>query len=189
MGAFNPVRFWSYVFIPKKINPKKKYPLIVFPHGGVHSNFSTYYTHIVRELIAQQYIVIAPEYRGSTGYGKKFYELIDYGGREIGDADAARQYMIDNYSFVDGNRVGAFGWSHGGLIALMCLFDYPENYRVGFAGVPVSDLIKRMEIHGSDYEKYFSADYHIGQTVDENPDEYKRRSPAFNAHKLKIRYL
>jgi hypothetical protein len=37
----NPVKFWSYVFIPKDIDLNKKYPLLVFPHGGVHSNFST----------------------------------------------------------------------------------------------------------------------------------------------------
>ncbi|MDX1702457.1 MAG: S9 family peptidase, partial [Melioribacteraceae bacterium] len=64
-GAKNPLKFWSYVFIPKGIDFDKKYPLIVFPHGGVHSNFTTYYTHIVKELIAQQYIVVAAEYRGS----------------------------------------------------------------------------------------------------------------------------
>lgn len=185
LGAFNPVKFWSYVFIPKNINLNKKYPLIVFPHGGVHANFSTYYVHILKELLVQGYIVVAPEYRGSTGYGKDFYEKIDYGGREIGDAEASRKFVVDNYPFVDAERVGIFGWSHGGLIALMCLFEYPENFKVGFAGVPVSDLIKRIEIHGKDYEKYFSAEYHIGQTVEENPEEYKKRSPAYNAHKLK----
>ena len=41
-GAGNPVKFWSYVFIPKGIDFSKKYPLIVLPHGGVHSNFTTY---------------------------------------------------------------------------------------------------------------------------------------------------
>jgi dipeptidyl aminopeptidase/acylaminoacyl peptidase len=189
VGANNPVRFWSYVFIPKTIDVNKKYPLIVFPHGGVHSDFNTYYTHIVRELMAQEYIVVAPEYRGSTGYGKKFFELIDYGGKEIGDADASREYMIDNYSFVDNDRVGAFGWSHGGLIAMMCLYEYPEDYKVGFAGVPVSDLLMRIEYHGESYQEYFSSDYHIGETIHENPEEYKRRSPAFNASKLKTPVL
>lgn len=189
VGAFNPVRFWAYVFIPKNINLKKKHPLIVLPHGGVHSNFSTYYTHIIRELIAQGYVVVAPEYRGSTGYGKKFYELIDYGGNENGDAEASRKYMVENYSFVDSNRVGIIGWSHGGMIALMNLFEHPNKYKVGFAGVPVSDLVMRLTYHGADYEKYFSADYHIGQTLEENPEEYKRRSPATHAHKLQTPIL
>lgn len=52
-GAGNPVKFWSYVFIPKNIDYNKRYPLIVLPHGGVHSNFSTYYAHIIKELIYQ----------------------------------------------------------------------------------------------------------------------------------------
>jgi len=189
IGALNPVRFWSYVFIPRNMKKGKKYPLIVFPHGGVHSNFSTYYTHIVRELIAQGYVVIAPEYRGSTGYGKKFYELIDYGGEEIGDTEAARKYMVENYPFVDSERVGIFGWSHGGMIAIMSLYFFPENYKVGFAGVPVSDLIMRIGYRGKEYEKYFSAPYHIGKTVDENPEEYKRRSPVYHVDKLKTPLL
>lgn len=189
VGADNPVRFWTYVFIPKSIDVSKKYPLIVFPHGGVHSNFSTYYTHIIRELMAQEYIVVAPEYRGSTGYGKRFYELIDYGGREIGDTEASRAYMVDNYPFVDRRRVGAFGWSHGGLIALMSLFEYPDNYQVGFAGVPVSDLVMRIGYRGQSYEDYFSADYHIGQTVLQNTKEYMRRSPTHNAEKLQTPVL
>ncbi len=188
-GAGNPVKFWAYVFIPKDLDYSKKYPLIVFPHGGVHSNFSTYYTHIIRELIYQKYIVVAPEYRGSTGYGKSFYEKIDYGGLEIEDVDASRQFMIDNYEFVDADRVGIIGWSHGGLISLMCVFNHPQNYKVCFAGVPVSDLIARMGYKDDEYRKLFSAEYHIGKTADEDVNEYKRRSPAWNAEKLQTPLL
>jgi len=188
-GAGNPVKIWSYVFIPKNIDFNKKYPLIVFPHSGVHANFSTYYSHIVKELIAQQYIIVSVEYRGSTGYGKSHYEKIDYGGREIEDVDSSRKYMLDNYEFVDPERVGIVGWSHGGLISLMSIFKYPENYKVAFAGVPVSDLITRLGYMEKDYLELYSADYHIGQTVEENPEEYKRRSPVHNAYKLQTPLL
>jgi len=105
----------------------KKYPLIVFPHGGVHGDFTTYYAHIIRELMAQGYIVVAPEYRGSTGYGKFCYENIDYGGLENEDVNASRDYMVENYEMVDKNRVGIIGWSHGGMIALMNIFDHPDE--------------------------------------------------------------
>lgn len=184
LGAGNPVKFWSYVFIPKGIDVSKKYPLIVFPHGGVHSNFSTYYTHIVRELMAQQYIVVAAEYRGSTGYGKSHYEKIDYGGLEIEDVKSSRDYMIENYDFVDKDRVGIIGWSHGGLITLMNIFEHPKDYQVAFAGVPVSDLIARMGYYDDEYRALYSADYHIGKTAMEDVQEYRRRSPAWNAGKL-----
>jgi len=188
-GAGNPVKFWSYVFIPRSVDTDKKYPLIVLPHGGVHADLTTYYTHIVRELMAQEYIVVAAEYRGSTGYGKRHYEKIDYGGLEKEDVYSSRNYMIENYSFVDKNRVGIIGWSHGGLIALHNIFDHPKDYQVAFAGVPVSDIIARMGYKTQSYRDLYSADYHIGQTAYENVEEYRRRSPAWNAHKLETPLL
>ena len=189
LGADNPLKFWSYVFIPKGIDLNKKYPLIVLVHGGVHANFGTYHTHIIRELMAQGYIVVAPEYRGSTGYGASFWRAIDYGGLEIQDSEASREYMVENYSFVDKNRVGVVGWSHGGLIALMSVFQYPDNYKVCFAGVPVSDLVARMGYLDDNYRGLFSADYHIGKTVREDVEEYRRRSPVWHVEKLKTPLL
>ncbi len=189
MGARNPVKFYSYIFIPRDLKPDKKYPLLVFPHGGVHGDFNTYYAHIIRELMAQQYIVIAPEYRGSTGYGKDFYEKIDYGGLENEDVNASRNYMVRNWDIVDSTRVGILGWSHGGMISLMCVFGHPELYSVCFAGVPVSDLVARMGYSDNEYRKLFSASYHIGKDARENILEYKKRSPAWNAQKLKTPLL
>lgn len=189
LSGKNPVKIWSYIFIPKGIDPSKKYPLIVLPHGGVHGDFNTYYTHIIRELMAQQYIVVAPEYRGSTGYGRATYELIDYGGLENADVDVCREFMIENYTIVDKNRVGIMGWSHGGMITLMNIFENPKAYKVAYAGVPVSDLVARMGYMRASYEDFFSAPYHIGATVDQNIDEYRRRSPVFHAHKLQTPLL
>jgi dipeptidyl aminopeptidase/acylaminoacyl peptidase len=185
MSAGSPVKFWTYAFFPVNLDPSKKYPLILLPHGGVHADFTTYYTHIVRELVSQGYVVAAPEYRGSTGYGRGHYEKIDYGGLENEDVYYTRNYMIENYSFIDNRRVGIIGWSHGGMITLMNIFDHPNEYQVAFAGVPVSDLIARMGYQTQNYRNYFEADYHIGQTANENIAEYRRRSPAWNTHKFK----
>jgi dipeptidyl aminopeptidase/acylaminoacyl peptidase len=188
-GALNPVKFWAYIFIPKGIDRNKKYPLLVLPHGGVHADFTTYHAHIIREMMAQGYIVVAPEYRGSTGYGKTFYERIDYGGLEVEDNHAARNWMVENYDFVDKNRVGAIGWSHGGLITLMDIFEHPNDYQVAFAGVPVSDLVMRLGYYGDDYRREYYADYHIGKTVQQDSMEYVRRSPVAHVKDLKTPLL
>lgn len=185
MSAGNEVKFWAYIFIPKGIDPNKKYPLIVLPHSGVHNDFSTYYAHIVRELMAQGYIVVAPEYRGSTGYGKSFYEDIDYGGLENEDVLVSRDYMVENFDIVDPSRVGIMGWSHGGMITLMNLMLYPGKYQCGFAGVPVSDLVMRMGYSTDSYRKIFSDKSHIGKSARDNIKEYKRRSPVWNVAGLK----
>lgn len=188
-GAGNPIKFYAYVFIPKELDRSRKCPLLVFAHGGVHSNFSTYNTHIIREILSQGYAVVAADYRGSTGYGRGMYELIDYGGREVEDVYASRNFMLENYDFIDESRVGILGWSHGGLITLMNIFDHPESYKVAFAGVPVSDLIARMGYKTEAYRRLYSADYHIGKSAYEDVEEYRRRSPAWNAQKLKTPLL
>lgn len=180
----NDLVFFSHVFIPKTVEQGKKYPLIVFAHGGIHGNFSTVFAHIVRELVSQGYIIIAPDYRGSTGYGKGFHQSIDYGGRENEDVLASRDYMVNNYSIVDSTKVGLLGWSHGGMITLMNLLQYPNKYACGYAGVPVSDVTYRLEYRPKDYTKLFSASYHVGKTPQEDPQEYARRSPVSYARYL-----
>ena len=185
-GATNPVKFYTYTFVPKNRKPGEKLPLLMLPHGGVHADFTTYHVHILRELLAQGYVVVAPEYRGSTGYGKGFYERIDYGGREVDDCHAAVQWALENFDFVDRNRVGLIGWSHGGLIVLMSAFQHPKDYKCVFAGMPVSDLVQRMGYSDEGYRADFSAPYHIGQTAEQNIEEYKKRSPVWHASELEI---
>ena len=183
-GAGNPLIIRAYTFIPKKLDRSKKQPLIVLVHGGVHSNFSSGSAHIVREIIEQGYSIIAPDYRGSTGYGSEFYRQIDYGGRENDDVLAGRAWMLETYDFLDPKRVGIVGWSHGGLIALMNIFDHPEAYAAAYAGVPVSDLVARMGYKSESYRALFSAPYHIGKTAEEDVKEYLRRSPVSHVKKL-----
>lgn len=183
-GAGNPLVIHSLTFIPKNLDRTKKHPLILFAHGGVHSNFGTGYIHIVRELIGQGYSIIATDYRGSTGYGHEFAEQIDYGGREVDDVFEGRKWMLSNYSFLDPKRVGMIGWSHGGLITLMNIFQHPDAFAAAYAGVPVSDLVARMGYKSESYRSIFSAKNHIGKTASEDVKEYQRRSPLFHVREL-----
>ncbi len=182
-GAGNPLVFPAYVFVPRDLDRSRKQPLMVFPHGGVHSNFGSGYTNVLRELLTQGYTVIAPEYRGSTGYGRRMYESIDYGGLEIEDTFASRNFALENYPFLDAERVGIIGWSHGGLHALMNVFEHPDAYAAAYAGVPVSDLIARMGYKTQGYRDLYSVPYHIGKSAYEDVEEYRRRSPSWNTHK------
>ena len=188
-GATNPLIIPAYTFIPRKLDRTRKHPLLVYVHGGVHSNFSTSGAHVMRELVEQGYPVIAPEYRGSTGYGGGFYRQIDYGGLENEDAFAARNWMLETYDFLDPKRVGILGWSHGGMITLMNIFEHPEAYAVAYAGVPVSDLVARLGYKPEGYRRLFSAPYHIGKPVEADIAEYRRRSPVFHVHKLQTPLL
>jgi dipeptidyl aminopeptidase/acylaminoacyl peptidase len=189
-GAGNPVIITAYTFLPKKVAPDTRLPLLVLVHGGVHSDFQPDHEwHIVRELLEQGYALIAPDYRGSTGYGRDYWELIDYGGLENDDVLAARNWMLETHPALDPQRVGILGWSHGGMITLMNIFDHPTDYKVAYAGVPVSDLVARMGYKDQGYRDLFSAPYHLGKAAADNVAEYRRRSPAWNAEKLQTPLL
>ena len=189
-GAKNPLIIHAMTFVPKKIDKARKHPLIVFAHQGIHSDFGADYEFsAVRELVEQGYSVIGPDYRGSTGYGRRLYDAIDYGGLEVEDVFQARQWMLDNYDFLDPKRVGMIGWSHGGMITLMNILLHPDAYAAAYAGVPVTDLVLRLGYHDSAYQSIFSAPQHIGKPVQGDIQEYLKRSPITHAEKLKTPLL
>ncbi|MPY89671.1 MAG: prolyl oligopeptidase family serine peptidase [Luteitalea sp.] len=186
-GAGNPLIIYAYTFIPKSLAASQKAPLLIFVHGGVHGDFDTSNAHIVGELVDQGYIVVAPEYRGSTGYGGSFYNQIDYGGTEIDDTYAARNWAVENLPQVDPKRVGILGWSHGGFHTLFNIFRWPSAYQVAYAGVPVSDLVQRMGYKSQRYRDLFAG--FIGKEAVDNPMEYRKRSPVYHADKLQTPLL
>ncbi|WP_437746669.1 alpha/beta fold hydrolase [Sorangium sp. So ce1504] len=183
-NARHPFVVWAYVFVPRGLDRSLRHPVLLFPHGGVHASFDTQSAHIVRELMLQGYVVIAPEYRGSTGYGEAYHKAIDYGGLEVDDIVEGRNWAVAALPFVDPDRVGIIGWSHGGLIALLAAERFPEMFKAVYAGVPVTDLIARLGYSTQDYRDLFSAPYHIGKTPHADVAEYQRRSPIYHVDKI-----
>lgn len=186
-GYGNPLILSAYTFIPLSLKAGQKAPLIVMVHEGVHSNFDTLQNlRAARELLDQGYVIVAPEYRGSTGYGGFLYDQIDYGGAEIDDTYSARNWAVDNLP-VDPNKVGIIGWSHGGYHTLMNIMTWPKAYQVAYAGVPVSDLIARMGYKTDGYRAIYEG--FIGKSADEDVAEYKKRSPYAHAAQLETPLL
>jgi len=189
-GAKNPLIIHAMTFVPKTLDRSKKQPLIVFAHQGIHSDFGRDYEYgAVRELVQQGYSVIGPDYRGSTGYGTRFFNEIDYGGLEVEDVFQAREWMLGNYEFLDPQRVGIIGWSHGGFITLMNILQHPKSYAAAYAGVPVTDLVLRLGYHDAAYQAIFSAPQHIGKTVQADTKEYLARSPITYVDRLETPLL
>ena len=185
----HPMKVYQYVFVPRKLDRTRKHPLLVLPHGGTHADFGTYHVHIVREMLERGYVVVAPEYRGSTGYGKEYYDAADYGGLEIEDVVAGRDWAVEHLPFVDGSRCAMLGWSHRGLIAMMAVFDHPEKFKAAYAGVPVSDLLARLGYAGDEYKDEKVIRGLFGKTATEDVALFRKRSPVWNVQKLKTPLL
>jgi dipeptidyl aminopeptidase/acylaminoacyl peptidase len=177
----------AYLFSPTTKNPAK-HAALVWVHGGVHSNWGVSMWPFVKEAVAKGYVVITPNYRGSTGYGNDFHRKIDYGGKEVDDALSSVDFL-KTLNYVDMDRLGIMGWSHGGFITALNLFRDPQPFRAGAAIVPVTNLIFRLSDHGPGYQRDYAAEEGIQGLPYENVPEYIRRSPVFQVENLKVPIL
>ena len=73
----------------------RKLPALIWVHGGVHGHLDLYYWRLIRDMLEEGYIVLAPEYRGSTHHGAALYNAIDYGGMEVEDCISCLLYTSD----------------------------------------------------------------------------------------------
>jgi len=177
----------AYFFAPR--DTMRRHAALIFVHGGVHGDLEDLYVRHIRSLVREGYVVVAPEYRGSTGYGKSFYDAIDYGGKEVDDVIAARSYLQAMVPYADLNRLGIIGWSHGGFITLHSIFRHPELFKVAVASVPVADLPTRIRTHSASYENIFAAQPGFGGPLAGHLQAYIERSPVAHARELKTPLL
>ena len=163
---------------------REKRPLLIWIHGGVHGDFDESYFPFVAEAVRRGYIVVAPEYRGSTGYGKDFYEAIDYGGYEVVDCLSARDFAARNLPNADIERTAMIGFSHGGFITMHGLVRAPDELVCGVAMVPVTNLLFRLSQKGPRYQRLFVRQKRIGGLPHERRRIYRERSPYYIVPKL-----
>jgi dipeptidyl aminopeptidase/acylaminoacyl peptidase len=175
-----------------------KHAALVWTHQGLHADWDLDVFPWVLDAVKRGYVVIAPDYRGSTGYGDEWMKKIDYGGKEVDDVLSAVDYLA-TLPYVDMKRLGAIGFSHGGFITAHMLFRADNPFKAGAAMVPVTNLIFRLSDHGPAYAREYAAEPGIhgmpwetgcGETHDRNCiDVYMDRSPVFHVANLKVPIL
>ena len=83
----------AYLFQPLQKRGPNGHAAMVWVHGGVHGDWGITMWPFVKEAVDRGYVIICPEYRGSTGHGEAFYKKIDYGGYEVDDAMSAVDFL------------------------------------------------------------------------------------------------
>ncbi len=132
----------AYLVLPKGI-PSKNLPTIIYPHGGPWARDYWGYNAIAQFLANRGYAVLLPNFRGSTGYGKKF---LNAGNKQWGtgamqhDITDAVNYLVKK-GIADPKRVGIAGGSYGGYATLAGLTFTPDLYAAGFDIVGPSNII------------------------------------------------
>jgi dipeptidyl aminopeptidase/acylaminoacyl peptidase len=179
----------AYLFQPLVKRGPKGHAAMVWVHGGVHGNMEPLYFPFIKEAVERGYVIITPEYRGSTGYGEAFHKAIDYGGYEVDDTMSAVDYLKAKLPYVDPDRIGIMGWSHGGFITLHSVFRDQHSFKAAAAIVPVTNLVFRLSYKGPGYQRDYATEKRIGGLPFEKPDIYIQRSPLYSVDKLKVPLL
>ncbi len=173
-----------YLFAPLQKRGDRAHPAMVWVHGGVHGNWDQNYIPFILDAVQRGYVIVAPEYRGSTGYGPELYNAIDYGGKEVDDVLTAYDFT-SALPYVDPQRVGVMGWSHGGFIAAHLMFRGETPFQMGVAMVPVTNLIFRLSYKGPGYQRSFSTQKELLGLPFEKREEYVKRSPYYHVDGLR----
>jgi dipeptidyl aminopeptidase/acylaminoacyl peptidase len=179
----------AYVYQPLQKRGARGHAALIWVHGGVHGNWDQNYWPFIREAVERGYVVVAPEYRGSTGYGEAHWRAIDYGGYEVDDVMTAYDWIKNNLPHVDPDRVGIMGWSHGGYITILSLTRNEYPFKAGAAIVPVTNLFFRLSYKGPGYQEAFSTMKRVEGLPFEKRDIYKERSPYYQVEKLQVPLL
>jgi len=179
----------AYLFEPLTKRGPKGHAAMVWVHGGVHGNMDTLYFPFIKEAVERGYVIITPDYRGSTGYGEAFHKAIDYGGYEVDDVMSAVEYLKAKVPIVDPDRLGIMGWSHGGFITLHSVFREQHPFKAAAAIVPVTNLVFRLSFKGPGYQREYATEKRNGGLPFEKPEVYIQRSPLYGVDKLQVPLL
>jgi dipeptidyl-peptidase-4 len=127
---------------PVGLDKSRRHPVIFGPvyMNTVRNRWGGLSGTLQQFLIQQGYIVVQVDVRGSVGYGRSFREafLMDYGGKDLDDLETVVNGM-KSLSYVDGNRIGIWGSSYGGLATVFALLKKPGLFAAGVAGAPAVD--------------------------------------------------
>ena len=177
----------AFLYVPYNLRKNRLNPAIVYVHGGPSSQHMNGFNRSVQYLVNNGYVVIAPNYRGSTGYGKDFEERnrFDMGGGDLEDVVEAAHFAA-GCGYVDPNRIAIMGGSYGGYMTMMGLTKRPEIWAAGVAIVPFVNWFTELAHEDPSLREWDLAT--MGDPV-ANRRLYEDRSPIFSIDKVRAPLL
>jgi len=197
MAPMKPIKYQSrdgltihgYLTLPKGV-PARNLPVVVNPHGGPWYRDQWGYNPEVQFLANRGYAVLQVNFRGSLGYGRKFWEASfkQWGKAMQDDITDGVQWLIKQ-GVADPKRIGIYGGSYGGYATLAGLVYTPDLYAAGIDYVGVSNLFTFMKSIPPYWKPYLEMIYEMVGHPEKEKDLLTAASPVFHSDKIKVPLL
>jgi len=177
----------AFVYVPYNAERNGKNAAVVFVHGGPQVQYQNLFMRSVQYLVNQGYFVIAPNYRGSSGYGKEFENAnrLDMGGGDLEDVISAADWIAKT-GYVDTKKIAVLGGSYGGYLSMMAVSKAPDLWAAGVSYFPFVNWFTEMENTDP-----YGREYALANMGDPMKDtaRLKDRSPIYFVDQIKAPLL
>ncbi len=183
------LKIHGYLTLPKGVKPQSL-PVVVNPHGGPWHRDSWGFNPEVQFLANRGYAVLQINFRGSTGYGRNFWEISfkQWGKTMQNDVTDGAMWLIKQ-GIADEKKVAIYGGSYGGYAVLAGLAFTPDLYACGVDYVGVSNLFTFMKSIPPYWEPYLEMIYEMVGNPEEDKELMESASPVFHVNKIKAPLL
>tara|TARA_B100000767_G_C19746411_1_gene528741 strand:- start:159 stop:2078 length:1920 start_codon:yes stop_codon:yes gene_type:complete len=184
--SFDGVTIPAIYYQPLQASLENKVPALVWVHGGPGGQTRQNYSSTIQYLVNHGYAVLAVNNRGSSGYGKTFYQMDDlnHGEKDLQDCVEGKNWLAKQ-SVIDGNKIGIIGGSYGGYMTMAALTYTPEEFAVGVNLFGVTNWMRTLKSIPPYWESFRTSLYkELGNPYSSDSLRLRKISPLFHTDKV-----
>lgn len=173
-------------YLPKQASAENKVPAMVWVHGGPGGQTRQGFSSLIQYMVNHGYAVLAVNNRGSSGYGKTFYQMDDlnHGEKDLQDCVEGKNWLATQTE-IDGDKIGIIGGSYGGYMTMAALTYTPEEFDVGVNLFGVTNWLRTLKSIPPYWESFRESLYlELGDPFSADSTRLKRISPLFHTDKV-----
>lgn len=184
--SFDGVEIPAIYYQPKQASTTNKVPALVLVHGGPGGQSRLNFSSRTQYLVNHGYAVLAVNNRGSSGYGKTFYQMDNqnHGDKDLKDCIAGKDWLAQQ-NMIDADKIGIMGGSYGGFMTMAALTATPEEFKVGVNYFGVTNWMRTLKSIPPWWASFKDALYdEMGDPTTADSIRLKQISPLFHTDKV-----
>ena len=184
--SFDGTPIPAIYYLPHQASAENKVPAMVWVHGGPGGQTRQGFSSLIQYMVNHGYAVLAVNNRGSSGYGKTFYQMDDknHGEKDLQDCVEGKNWLAEQVE-IDGDKIGIIGGSYGGYMTMAALTYTPEEFDVGVNLFGVTNWIRTLKSIPPYWESFRESLYkELGDPFSADSVRLKRISPLFHTDKV-----